>query len=72
MILEMVIKNKDIQIATEYLEIEVEIGTDYNIEKITVDRQDPSEIEDIIIRDNMEEIQEQVLQSNHGDPKDDN
>lgn len=61
MILEITIKNKDIQIAVEYLEIEVKIDNDWNIEDVTVDGQIPSEIEDIIIYDNMEEIQEQVL-----------
>ena len=57
--IEMIIQNKEIQLNIESLEIEVQVSADGGIENITVDGQEPSEVEAILIRDNMREIQEE-------------
>ena len=61
----LTIYNKEIQINMIDLEIEVQVDSEGGIENITVDGQEPSEIESMIINDNMYEIQEEVDYQQH-------
>ena len=60
MYIEMTIHNKEIQLNIESLEVEICTDAAGGIENITVDGQEPSECELIVIRDNMHKIQSEV------------
>ena len=61
----LTVLNKEIQINMIDLEIEVQVNSEGGIENITVDGQKPSEIESMIINDNMYEIQEEIDYQQH-------
>ena len=60
MFYDMIIKNKDIQINIDELEITIQANSGGTIEGVTVDGHSPSDIEEIVIQDSSREIQEHV------------
>jgi len=60
MFFDMIINNRDIQINIEELEITIQANSGGAIEGVTIDGRSPSDIEEIVIRDNNREIQEHV------------